>query len=410
MAKRKLTPVLAVTAILFFFLLYSTHKARDTWRGLPRPLELEEQFQAPEPNATGGHLRDPDFANWNPKPNFTPGTPMPAGHNYSTTLIIAKVKDEDTKWMEEHLPKDVNLDIWVADDPTAPLHPPKNKGHEVMIYLSWIIDNYDDLPDVAVFLHAHQHTWHNDDLLGHDASQMIQRLNRARVWREGYINMRCSWFPGCPEWMHPHETKWDGNKQEQTHLAKSWSELFPFDPVPEVLAQPCSAQFALSRERILAKPHAQYMWYRDWLFSTKFPDSLSGRVWEYVWQFVFTGHHVFCPEEHVCFCDQYGSCFGGAQEYKDFKQVKQELHDREHDLRNWENKGKAIKEAQQEGRFEEAQQMEKPEWGKDDELKKEIDRLRPIVDKLKEEAIERGNDPRNRAKELGREWREGDGF
>ena len=375
---------------------------------------MEEPVQVFEPPtntiATSGQINDPDFANWNPKPNFTPGSPVPPGHNYSTTLVIAKVKNEETQWMEERLPKDIKLDIWVADDPAAPHHAPKNKGHEVMIYLSWIIDNYDNLPDVSIFLHAHQHTWHNDDLLGHDASQMIQRLNRARVWREGYVNMRCSWFPGCPEWMHPHETEFDGNKQEQTYLAKSWSELFPFDPVPEVLAQPCSAQFALSRERILAKPHAQYIWYREWLFTTKFPDDLSGRIWEYVWQFVFTGHNVYCPEEQVCFCDQYGSCFGGEREYSEFKAMKTRLHDREDELREWEIKAEAIRFAQGEGRFNDAQLLEKPEWGKDEYYKREIARLRTIVDRLREEAVERGKDPRNRAMELGREWKEGDGF
>ncbi|KAF2641707.1 hypothetical protein P280DRAFT_283137 [Massarina eburnea CBS 473.64] len=407
MAKRKLTPVVAVAGFLFFVFLYSTHKARDTWRGLPEHLVLSEQFRG---NSSDGQVEDPDFANWNPRPNFIPGSPMPPAHNYSTTLVIAKVKDDDIKWMEEHLPKDIELSIWVADDPKAPLHPPKNKGHEVMVYLSWIIDNYDHLPDIAIFLHAHQHAWHNDDLLGRDASQMLQRLNRARIWREGYINMRCSWVPGCPEWMHPGETERDSNKQEQSYLAKSWSELFPFDSVPDVLAQPCSAQFALSRERILAKPHAQYIWYREWLFSTKLSDHLSGRIWEYVWQFVFTGHNIFCPEEQVCFCDQYGSCFGGDQEYKDFRQVKQQLHDRENDLRSWENKAKAITEAQKEGKLEEADQMERPEWGMDEEFKREIERLRPIVEKLEKEAVERGEDPRKRAKELGRKWKEGDGF
>jgi hypothetical protein len=410
MAKRKGTPVLTITVVLFLVFLYSTHKARETWRGLPAHIGPGAQSPGSDLLLTDDQpVKDVDFANWNPKPNFVPGSPMSPGHNYSTTLVVAKVKNEDTTWMEE-LSKDIQLSIWVADNTTAPLHPPKNKGHEVMIYLSWIIDNYDHLPDVAIFLHAHQHTWHNDDILGSNAVEMIKRLNRARIWREGYINMRCSWYPGCPEWMHPHETEFNGQKIEEQYLAKSWSELFPFDPVPSVLAQPCSAQFALSRERILAKPHAQYIWYREWLFSTKIPDMLSGRIWEYVWQFVFTGQNVFCPKEHVCFCDQYGSCFGGEKAYEEYAQAKLQLHDREADLRRWEDLWKNILKAQAEGRFQEAEQMEKPEWGKDEEFKREIAMLRPIVDRLQDEAVERGNDPRNRAMELGREWKEGDGF
>ena len=91
------------------------------------------------------------------------------GHNYTSTLVIAKTKDENIEWMDEKMP-DQHKAVYVANDPKAPLHPPKNKAHEVMVYLSWIIDNYDNLPDVAIFMHAHQLTWHNDDMLNNDAA------------------------------------------------------------------------------------------------------------------------------------------------------------------------------------------------------------------------------------------------
>ncbi|KAF2476588.1 uncharacterized protein BDR25DRAFT_300532 [Lindgomyces ingoldianus] len=414
MSTRKLIPFLALTVVLFVLFLYQSTTVRDTWRGLPQHVGLGEHIGDDKPSENQeelpqGQQKDPDYVNWNPKPNFTPGSAMPPGHNYSSVLVIAKTKEEDTTWMDREIP-DQEKAIYVADDPTAPLHPPKNKGHEVMVYLSWIIDNYDNLPDVAIFMHAHQLTWHNDDILDNNAAILVKSLSRQRVWREGFMNMRCSWYPGCPDWMHPGETEENAYKQEEVLLAKSWSELFPLDPVPAVLAQPCCAQFALSRERIQAKPHSQYVWYREWLFSTKLPDYLSGRIWEYVWQFVFTGNNVFCPEEHICFCDGFGMCFGGKQEYDDFTKVKNELHDRENDLREWEDKKKAIEEAKEEGRFEEANQLEVPEPGKDQEFKKEIERIRPIVDKLKNEARERGKDPKNRAKETGREWHDGDDF
>ncbi|KAG9205634.1 hypothetical protein G6514_007239 [Epicoccum nigrum] len=239
---------------------------------------------------------------------------------------------------------------------------------------------------------------------------MISRLSRPRVWREGFVNMRCSWYPGCPDWMHPGATEQNDFKQEEVLLAKSWSELFPLDEIPSMLAQPCCAQFALSRERIQAKSHAQYVWYREWLFQTKIPDHLSGRIWEYVWQFVFTGEAVFCPKEHVCFCDQYGTCFGGEDEFNDFVSLKNELADREQDLRKWEDHGKAIEEAKGKNDQKKLKELEQPEPGKDQEFRNEIDRLRPIVDRLRDEAEARGRDPKYRAKEAGREWHEGDGF
>ena len=386
----------------------------DAVKGIPQKVGLGEHLGDDPATETPADVpvekhKDPEYNNWNPKANFKKGTPLPPGHNYTSLLVVAKTKKEDIGWMEKEIPDQPKV-VYVADDPSAPYHPPKNKGHEVMIYLSWIIDNYDKLPDVTIFMHAHQYTWHNDDILGNNAADMIKSLSRQRVWREGFVNMRCSWFPGCPDWMHPGETEENGNKPEEIFLAKSWSELFPLDKVPPVLGTPCCAQLALSRERIQAKPHAQYVWYRQWLFSTQLGDHLSGRIWEYVWQFVFTGEAVHCPLEHICFCDQYGSCFGGPEKYEEFTNRKNELGDRERDLREWEDKGKAIEKAKQEGKHDELAKLEKPEPGKDAEFKKEIERLRPIVNRLKDEARERGKNPKNRAEEAGRPWKEGDDF
>ena len=414
MIRRNSIPVLSLILALFIFIFFfSRNTSWETWEQLPQHVGLGEHVGGADSHSSGDQpshtAQDPHYDNWNPKVDFKAGSRMPPGHNYTSVLVIAKTKGENIDWMDEKLP-DQPKAVYVADDPKAPLHPPKNKGHEVMIYLSWIIDNYNNLPDVAIFMHAHQLTWHNDDMLGNDAANLISRLSRQRVWREGYVNMRCSWYPGCPDWMHPGETQENSFKQEEVLLAKSWSELFPLDEVPSVLAQPCCAQFALSRERIQAKPYAQYVWYRDWLFNTKLPDYLSGRIWEYVWQFVFTGQNIYCPKEHLCFCDQFGTCFGGEEAYSDWTVLRNELGDRERDLREWEEKSKARADAEDKGDFVLLETLEKPEFGKDLEYKKEIERLRPIVDGLKKEAEERGKDPRMRALEAGREWHEGDDF
>lgn len=417
MTRRRVIPSLALAvATLIFIFFYSSEDSRKAWTAIPQQIGLGDRvgddgqlLGTGTGGASTGTAKDPDYANWNPRTEYKKGSPMPSGHNYTSALVIAKTKDENVEWIREKLPHQETA-VYVADDPTAPLHPPKNKGHEVMVYLSWIIDNYDNLPDVAMFMHAHQLTWHNDELLGNDASLLISRLSRQRVWREGFVNMRCSWQPGCPDWMHPGETEKNDYKKEEVLIAKSWSELFPLDEVPTVLAQPCCAQFALSKERIQSKPYAQYIWYRDWLFNTRLTDDLSGRIWEYVWQFVFTGQNVYCPKESICFCDQYGTCFGGEEEYEDFIVLKNELGDRERDLREWEEKKKARQDAEDKGDQTQLDELERVEEGKDEEYRKEIDRLRPLVDKRKYEAEVRGKDPKNRALEAGREWHDGDDF
>lgn len=47
--------------------------------------------------------------------------------------------------------------IYAVDQPDSEryLHTPKNKGKESMAYLTYLIDHYDNLTDVQVFVHSH---------------------------------------------------------------------------------------------------------------------------------------------------------------------------------------------------------------------------------------------------------------
>jgi hypothetical protein len=181
--------------------------------------------------------------------------------------------------------------------------------------------------------------------------------------------------------MHPGTINEDINRQEETVLAKSWSELFPLDPVPQVLAQACCAQFALTRDRIQQIPKPKFVFYRDWMLRTPLSDYISGRVWEYLWQF------------YVAYWE------------KDYK--KKQL---EQELREWREKDEAIKKATEEGRIDENEELEVPEWGRDIELEEKIEEMNHELDVIRDAAKAKGDDPRNRALEAGRTWGEGDGF
>lgn len=345
-----------------------------------------------------------------PRLDYRPGVVKPHGATYSRTLVITKTKKENTDWLEE-LPADVTPAVYVVDDATSPLHPPKNKGHEAMVYLTYIIDHYDDLPDIMMFMHAHQRAWHNEEPLGFDSLRMVQHVSNERVTRMGYMNMRCHWGPGCPNWMHPKNASHDIEKQEESFISKSWSEIFPFDPVPEVLSQPCCAQFAVSRQRVQTVPRSQYIHYRDWLLRTELTDYFSGRVWEYLWHYVFTGESVFCPDQRVCYCDGYGICFNGQSEFDDFQGLIFRMRDLKGELRRWRQKTQAIEKATQEGNTEELKKLgDPPEEGRDKVLEEEIQKHKTKFDNMTDMGLENGKDPQVRAREAGREWKKGDGY
>lgn len=50
-------------------------------------------------------------------------------------LVMAKMKNEDTQWVHQHLPE-WPRSIYIVDDPAADLAVPANKGREAMVILT----------------------------------------------------------------------------------------------------------------------------------------------------------------------------------------------------------------------------------------------------------------------------------
>ncbi|KAI9779028.1 MAG: hypothetical protein M1816_003776 [Peltula sp. TS41687] len=406
-----------------------------------RPPTTTPSFTSIRLNAAPSGHPDPQAAS--PQPGRSP---FPASKTHTLAMVVPCTKNENTSWIGEELPG-LETVIYTADDPDAPLHPPRNKGHEAMIYLTYMIDFYDALPDIVLFMHAHRWTYHNNDLQGSDAVQLIKTLSGARVMREGYMNLRCHWEPGCPGHLHPAATATSAAQSNpdlsrlRGIVADQWPKLFPADPIPETLSQPCCAQFAVTRAAIRANPRRRYVAFRDWLLHTPLTDYYSGRIWEYLWHFVFTGKTVLCPEEHVCYCDGFGICFGGREEYGEFRALMKRREEGERELRVWEDRAKEVLERQGQREQQQQQQqqhderggegegegdgdgdeegkdekkmdvdVEMPEMGKDVFLRDQIDALNRELDDRREQAVQRGRDPKNRAVEAGRDWNEGDGF
>ncbi|THW63050.1 hypothetical protein D6D02_04621 [Aureobasidium pullulans] len=420
--QRRLSPLFfALFLIFFFFIIFHTTHLTTSLRHVPQVMGLNGDEEI-DPENVLPDLRESKnmhtFAN--PNPAFVPGTPKDPNAEYTKTLVIGRKKEENTLWVDTELedmlaPKGpLRTAIYVVDDKDAELHPPKNKGHEAMVYLTYIIDNYDNLSDVSIFMHAHRYAWHNNDIMDLDSAQMVRNLNPNHVIRHGYVNLRCHWSPGCPaevSGIHPGALVANAQRQEEMIIAEAWSEIFPLDPIPPTLSQPCCAQFAISRERIQALPLSKYIYYRDWLLKTSLSDSLSGRVFEQIWVVIFGGVAVDCPAMHLCYCDGYGYCFGGADKYAEFDDLRYVLRDREDEMRTIRKNEALIEEAESGGRVpEETDNLVIPEPGRKEWIHDQIDILRMDLTIRRREAKVRGQDPRNRAAEAGREWKEGDGF
>ncbi|KIW69258.1 hypothetical protein PV04_05143 [Phialophora macrospora] len=328
---------------------------------------------------------------------FTPGTAKPVGENYSRVLVMGRLSKEDISWLDQDLPN-LPRKIYTVDAADRS-GLPANKGHEAMVYLTYIIDHYDSLPDVVLFFHPHKVTWHNNILLDVSSATTIKLLSDAHVMRQGYFNTRCHLDPGCPNWLHVDQSRWKYDlyhKPEEPALTSQvFHDLFGEDvPVPDSISQPCCAQFAVSGQRIRQRPLADYIHYRDWLLHTPLDDKTSGRIMEYSWQYIFSGRFTFCPSQHKCYCDGYGICFeGGDEGLKGWLKLlrQKELVDQKL-IKMW-DKGVASRGSEQYKK-----------------LRHQSGEMGNQLDDMRELAVRRGYDPQTRARECGREWYEGDGF
>lgn len=348
-----------------------------------------------------------------PSSSYPPANLKPAGESYTRALIAGRLTSEETTWLDTYLPTEPQLTpyIYVVNDRTAPLHTPINKGHEAMVYLTYILEHYDSpsLPDVNIFMHPHQIAWHNPELLNHDSAETIKRLSSERVIRQGYMNLRCHWDPGCPERIHPGTSYKDNLKREEVALATAWAEMFPEDPIPSVIAAPCCAQFAVSRERIRSIPKASYERYRNWLLRTKETDWISGRVFEYLWHKIFTDQDKLCPDTRSCYCDGYGICFSTSETFETWFDNHHWWRKAVKELEQWEERAAVIDGV---GSWEKIEHMKLdiPIPGRNWELKTEIDQRFQLLVKMRTEALENGTDPEIRARVAGRPWKGGDGY
>lgn len=202
-------------------------------------------------------------------------------------LVIASTSDLDnsqTAWISQ-VPVDWTVYNYVADAPTSPeLSVPINKANEAMVYLTYIIDHYDRLPDIVFFHHGHHKGWHQSL----DSLTEVTSLRTSHVARRGYVSARC--LPGCENLIPLADTSvamddlvYVGRDVHLTTLLDEFLDRSRGERVPPRLAAPCCAQFAASRAAITARPREWWVRLRQWLIDTPLDNMTSGRLMEHTW-------------------------------------------------------------------------------------------------------------------------------
>ncbi|KAJ5223276.1 hypothetical protein N7468_007818, partial [Penicillium chermesinum] len=229
-----------------------------------------------------------------PRPTVSPMT--------DRVVVLGKMSWEDTDWLDEELPEWQHA-VYTVNDPNADLTVQENKGKESNVYLQYIVDNYDKLPQYMVFLHAHQFSYHVE-FEEQDNALSVKRLQLDYVKKVGYANLRCDWGPGCPNEVQPFR-QLEGRTTEIA-FAGAWIGIFNNTDIPYEVGTPCCAQFVVTREQVHARPLSDYQQYHRWLLETQLDDETSGRVFEYLWHIIFGQDAISCPEKELCYWNLYG--------------------------------------------------------------------------------------------------------
>lgn len=227
---------------------------------------------------------------------LTPGPSLP-----DRVVVMARTPKDDIRWVHQELQDwqsviyDIDIDTPHKQSTLDPLidnnlRTLRNKGNEANAYLAYIVQHYNNLPSTMAFIHPHKNgypaAWHTDN---NEYSNVvsIRTLNMKFVQSNGYANLRCVNDPGCPHEVMPFRDPAESHRVAEIAMPEAWQALFNNTDIPEILATPCCAQFAVSSKQVRKRSLDEYKKYYTWLMETPLSDATSGRVFEYLWHVVY---------------------------------------------------------------------------------------------------------------------------
>ncbi|KAF2164204.1 hypothetical protein M409DRAFT_68080 [Zasmidium cellare ATCC 36951] len=266
-------------------------------------------------------------------------------------LVISRVAaDGDSAWLKP-LEKKYHLCVYTVDDAkdraSYHLQVPANRGHEAMVFLTFLADNYENIPAAgAVFIHGARYQWHNDQP-EYDNLDLLSSLNVSNALKPyGYHNLRCDWSASTcsakesvPQRSLETVFKarlqpWDARAVSDVALSDALVTLFgggkPNEQVLlgrfDAVRSQCCAQFVVSPQHIWQHSRAEYVALRQWLLdgghgqgTAPLDDRVAGRIISYVWHILFMQdarspisldqlNAQACPSAPDCYCRLYGRC------------------------------------------------------------------------------------------------------
>jgi hypothetical protein len=195
-------------------------------------------------------------------------------------VIVTNHWKEDLNWL-----KNSKFEVVVIDkegcDPSdfTPQHIVPNKGHAILSWFKYIIENYDSLPDHVAFIHGHEDSNHH----GH-TRPLLEVIEAANIAKYDFISLN-NYFKTYPFL----------NEISLMHIVDYWDKFeFPMPRPPDaaMMVMTPAAQFIVARDRIKAHPKDLYKKWYDMIIESD--DEFIPHNLEPLWHIIF-GEHYRCP-------------------------------------------------------------------------------------------------------------------
>jgi hypothetical protein len=172
----------------------------------------------------------------------------------------------------------VNILIYDKETPSNPLNIPVNKGNEASVYLKYIIDYYDKLPQYTFFIQDEEFAWHH-------SGSIVDKFREAVDAKQKYYNIN-----DLAHWNKPNMIEHPLYQVFLMWYSGYIEEYIPLAKVPNnkdlIYDHRGAAQFLVHRDLIRGLPKQFYERLYNWIITTELHSHFSGRFLEWTW-------HVF---------------------------------------------------------------------------------------------------------------------
>ena len=177
---------------------------------------------------------------------------------------------------------------WAEPSWLKPQHVIPNRGREASVYLKYIIENYENLPDHVAFIHGHETAYHQ-----FHEKPLLEMIEGANIEKYEFISLN--------NWMRSYSFSNEmTNPSNMQILEKCVDYEMSMDYLPPfytVINIPIGAQFVVSRKRLQKHSHETYeKWYNKLMEDS---DIHSAVFFEHMW-WILLGDGIFkldCPKD-----------------------------------------------------------------------------------------------------------------